>query len=101
MILVSIADSVWFDAAKLPTLVFAIMAIAIVLYTTFHRKSREKFKVREISGLSAVEDAIGRATEMNRPILYPASDDYRLDEYPQSRSCKNSSIRLPPRFPDA
>ena len=70
IILVSIADSVWFDTAKLPTLVFAVVAIVIVLYTTFHRKSREKFKVREIGGLSAVEDAIGRATEMNRPILY-------------------------------
>jgi hypothetical protein len=40
------------------------------LYTTYHRRSREGFKIREIAGLSAVEDAIGRATEMARPILY-------------------------------
>jgi hypothetical protein len=60
----------WFDLDKLPTLIFAIIAIIIVLYTTYHRKSREKFQVREIAGLRAFEDAIGRATEMARPVLF-------------------------------
>ena len=60
----------WFDVEKLPTLVFAIISIIIVLYTTYHKKSRAKFKVREINGLSAIENAIGRSTEMARPVLY-------------------------------
>jgi len=60
----------WFDLDRLPTLIAAIISIIIVLYTTYHRSSREKFKMREISGLKAVEDAIGRATEMARPVLY-------------------------------
>jgi len=60
----------WFDISKLPVLIFALISIIIVLYTTFYKKSREKFKVREIAGLKAVENAIGRATEMARPILY-------------------------------
>jgi hypothetical protein len=60
----------WFDFQKLPTLVAAVISIVIVLYTTYHRSSRERFKVREIGGLKAVEEAIGRATEMARPVLY-------------------------------
>ncbi len=60
----------WFDFQKLPTLVAAVVSIVIVLYTTYHRSSRERFKVREIGGLKAVEEAIGRATEMARPVLY-------------------------------
>ncbi len=66
----SIADSGWFDTAQLPTFIAALMSISIVLYTTYHRRSREKFKIREIAGLSAVEEAIGRATEMARPLLF-------------------------------
>jgi len=62
--------SPWFDADKLPTLIAALISIIIVLYTTYHRSSREKFKMREIAGLKAVEEAIGRATEMARPVLY-------------------------------
>jgi len=63
-------NSGWFNADKLPTLIAAIVSIIIVLYTTYRRSSRERFKVREIAGLKAVEEAIGRATEMARPVLY-------------------------------
>jgi hypothetical protein len=59
-----------FDLSRLPILIGALIAFAVVLYTTFHRKSREQFKMREIAGLKAVEEAIGRATEMARPILF-------------------------------
>lgn len=57
-------------AETIPTLIISIVTIIIVLYTTYHKKSREKYKVREINGLKAVEDAIGRATEMAHPVLY-------------------------------
>ena len=60
----------WFNWEQLPTLIAALISIVIVLYTTYHKRSRESFKIREIAGLNAVEDAIGRATEMARPILF-------------------------------
>lgn len=69
-ILTDIAPQAWLDPDKLPTLIFALIAIGIVLYTTYSRRSKSGFKMREIAGLKAVEDAIGRATEMARPILY-------------------------------
>jgi len=60
----------WFNPERLPVLIASAIAIAIVLYTTYHRASRRKFRMREIPGLQAVEDAIGRSTEMARPLLY-------------------------------
>ncbi len=60
----------WFDLERLPLFVISVIAIAIVLFTTYSRRSREKFKIRKIAGMDAVEDAIGRATEMARPVLF-------------------------------
>jgi len=69
-VLVGFDFNQWFNYSQLPTFLAALISIAIVLYTTYHKASREKFKIREIAGLNAVEDAIGRATEMARPVLY-------------------------------
>lgn len=64
------ADPQWFDPTKFPTFIAALIAIAVVLYTTYHKASREKYRPRPIAGLQAVDDAIGRATEMAKPVLY-------------------------------
>ena len=64
------AGGAWFNIEALPVLIGALISVAIVLYTTYHRRSRERFTMREINGLAAVEEAIGRATEMARPILF-------------------------------
>jgi len=60
----------WINPERLPVLVASAIAIAIVLYTTYHRASRQAYRMRQIAGLQAVEDAIGRSTEMARPLLY-------------------------------
>lgn len=59
----------WINTETILTFVISIITILIVLYTTYH-KSSDKFTMREIGGLKAVEDAIGRATEMAHPVLY-------------------------------
>jgi len=58
------------DAAKVPVLVGTIISVVVVLYTIFHRRSRQAYRMREIAGLKAIEEAIGRATEMARPLLF-------------------------------
>lgn len=59
-----------FDPDKLTLFIVSLVAILIVLYTTYHRSTRDRFSIRRIGGLEAVEEAIGRATEMARPVLY-------------------------------
>jgi len=63
-------NSAWFDISTLPTLIFSIVSFLIVIGIIWLTKSGKKFKIREIPGLKAVEEAIGRATEMGAAILY-------------------------------
>ena len=46
-----------------------IFSGAILLYTRWARQGKELY-LRKIPGLDAVEEAVGRATEMGRPVLY-------------------------------
>lgn len=69
MIASTIADSRWLDMAKLPELVGSVVVIAIVFLATMNR-SIQSAKLRKINGLEAIEDAVGRATEMARPVLF-------------------------------
>jgi hypothetical protein len=63
-------NSTWFDKTTLPTLILSIVSFLIVIGIIWLTKSGMKFKIREIPGLKAVEEAIGRATEMGAAILY-------------------------------
>lgn len=48
-----------------------MLALGAIILTAIQRARRgREFFVRRIPGLDAVEEAIGRATEMGRPILY-------------------------------
>ncbi|MCS7257778.1 MAG: fibronectin type III domain-containing protein [candidate division WOR-3 bacterium] len=60
----------WFHKRRLNVLVFAIIICGLVIWYTERAKKGEKLYVRRISGLDAIDDAVGRATEMGRPILF-------------------------------
>lgn len=69
MFLFIIAQTI-FNTDRIDIFIISIISILIVLYTTYFQKDNKPFKIRKINGLKAVEDAIGRATEMARPLLY-------------------------------
>ncbi len=69
-IIILSGGTTWFDKTTLPVFIAALVAIGIVLFTTLHRRSRDTFAIRKIAGLDAVDEAIGRATEMARPVLF-------------------------------
>lgn len=60
----------WFDKGALVLLIGVIVFCAIILYFINEAKKGRKLFIRKISGLDAVDEAVGRATEMGRPILY-------------------------------
>lgn len=60
----------WFNTGRIPVMVgVLIFAILTILFVTIAKKGRELY-VRPLAGIDAVDDAIGRATEMGKPILY-------------------------------
>ena len=55
---------------RINALVFVlIFSITILLYTRWARQGKPLF-LRKIPGIDAVEEAVGRATEMGRPVLF-------------------------------
>lgn len=48
----------------------AIILAGIVLYSINHAVGGKQFFIRKIGGLNAIDEAVGRATEMGKPVLY-------------------------------
>ncbi|MGQ9464530.1 MAG: DUF6754 domain-containing protein [bacterium] len=46
-----------------------IFSVFLILFMTWAKKGK-KFFIRKIAGLDAIEEAVGRATEMGKPIFY-------------------------------
>lgn len=59
-----------FDTDTIVLLIAMFVFCVIILYFINQAKKGKKFFIRKISGLDAVDEAVGRATEMGRPILY-------------------------------
>jgi hypothetical protein len=64
------SDPEWFNWTRLNQfLIGGILSSAIIFFIAAARSGR-KLYIRKIAGLQAMEEAIGRATEMGRPILF-------------------------------
>ena len=59
----------WFNWNQFNNLILALGFGGLVFYTISHAKRNNIF-LRRIPGLDAVDEAIGRATELGKPILY-------------------------------
>jgi hypothetical protein len=60
----------WFHTGRINYLVASLLMAFLVIFFTSQARRGKKFFIRRISGLDAVDEALGRATEMGRPILY-------------------------------
>jgi hypothetical protein len=59
----------WFRFDRLNNLILLIVVVAVFFIAVFHAKRKGLF-IRRIAGLDAIDEAIGRATEMGKPIFY-------------------------------
>ena len=59
----------WFRADRINTLFMTFLIIGVFLYSLSRAKKGQSF-IRRINGLDAIEEAVGRATEMGKPIFY-------------------------------
>jgi hypothetical protein len=60
----------WFHTGKTALFLAMLLFSAAIFWNIYHARSGKEVFVRRIPGLEAVEEAIGRATEMGRSILY-------------------------------
>jgi hypothetical protein len=60
----------WFDRTRANLLVIAGILIAAITYFIYMGAKGKDLYIRKIAGLEAVDEAVGRATEMGRSILF-------------------------------
>ncbi len=60
----------WFNIARINVLLATIILSVLVVWYIERAKKGEKLFIRRIAGIDAIDDAVGRATEMGRPILF-------------------------------
>ncbi len=60
----------WFDRKKIGFGILALLVSAAIIYFIETIKAGKMPFIRKIAGMEAIDEAIGRATEMGRPILF-------------------------------
>ena len=63
-------DTRWFDPARINILVGIALFTLFLFLNMARARAKGELYVRPIAGLKALDEAIGRATEMGRPVLY-------------------------------
>ena len=71
----------WFHTGKVPLFIAMLLFGAVIVWNIYYARSGKDIFVRRIPGLEAVDEAIGRATEMGRSILYTLGLG-RVDDVP-------------------
>ncbi|MDK9700899.1 MAG: fibronectin type III domain-containing protein [bacterium] len=60
----------WINVKHIVVILLIALFFGSILYLTNQAKTGKKFFVRRIAGLDAIDEAIGRATEMGKPVLF-------------------------------
>jgi hypothetical protein len=60
----------WFNTDRINTLIAVLIISFAILYFIKRAKAGKKLYIRRIAGLEAVDDAVGRATEMGKKVFY-------------------------------
>ncbi len=60
----------WFNLHRVNMLVFLVFFFAVIVIYIERAKVGKSLFIRRIAGLDAIEEAVGRATEMGKPVLY-------------------------------
>jgi hypothetical protein len=70
------APAEWFNEDRwFSAFVIALMGVALYVFIARIKKDPSKVYIRKIAGVDAIEEAVGRSTEMGRPVLYVTGVD--------------------------
>lgn len=66
----------WFDMQRINVFVGVVILCILIIYYITQAKAGKALFIRKIAGLEAVDEAVGRATEMGKKIFYiPGTQD--------------------------
>ncbi|MCD6418433.1 hypothetical protein J7M00_06600 [bacterium] len=60
----------WFNTSKLVIFFGVLVFVGVALFFIYHAKRGKQFYIRPIAGIVHIDEALGRATEMGKPIVY-------------------------------
>ncbi len=60
----------WFDDTKIPTLIGSLLLAFLVVFTIYLARRGKDLYIRPIAGLAELDNAVGRATEMGKPVMF-------------------------------
>lgn len=66
----AVASAQWLHSRRTGMLVILVLLSVVIFWFIDQGRKGRRLYIREIAGLSAVDDAVGRATEMGRSVLY-------------------------------
>ena len=66
----ALEEESWFDSQKINLLIGIIVTFLFIFGYILYGKKGKSLKIRSIPGLEALDEAVGRATEMGKPILF-------------------------------
>jgi len=58
------------EKSRFPVLIALVLFAFVIIYFIQKARAGEHIFIRKIAGLNAIDDALGRATEMGKPVLY-------------------------------
>ncbi|MCK4806251.1 MAG: hypothetical protein KAT09_01320 [Candidatus Aegiribacteria sp.] len=66
----AVSSAQWIYKGRIGMMIILFLMSAIIFYYIESGKKGKELYIREIAGLEAVDDAVGRATEMGKAVLY-------------------------------
>lgn len=66
----AVASPQWFNRRRTNMLIGVVLLSFLVLWFIERAKRGQKLFIRPLAGLEAIEEGVGRATEMGKPVLY-------------------------------
>jgi hypothetical protein len=69
----------WFNTSRTNVLILTLIISILFLYYILQARKGVRMFIRKISGLDAIDDALGRATELGKPILFSFGLGYITD----------------------
>ena len=60
----------WINMNSMKAFILGLLFISLIIFYVGRAKRGQELFIRKIPGLEAIDDALGRATEMGRPVFY-------------------------------